>query len=64
MITYGSLCYLQTRQMHGVDVEGAIVILDEAHNIVSQYSADTILEHNPSLQQFRRGCVKTLRPST
>ena len=26
---------LQTRQMHGVDVEGTVVILDEAHNIVS-----------------------------
>jgi len=27
-------CFMQTRQMHGVEVEGAIVILDEAHNIV------------------------------
>ena len=27
--------FLQTRQMHGVDVEGTVVILDEAHNIVS-----------------------------
>ena len=25
----------QTRQMHGIDIQGAVVILDEAHNIVS-----------------------------
>lgn len=29
------MLFVQTRQMHGVDVEGAVVILDEAHNIVS-----------------------------
>ena len=25
---------LQTRRMHGVDIQGTVVILDEAHNIV------------------------------
>ena len=26
----------QTRHMHGIDVQGTVVILDEAHNIVSK----------------------------
>ncbi len=30
-----SLACMQTRQMHGIDAEGTVVILDEAHNIVS-----------------------------
>ena len=32
---HNNLFYLQTRQMHGVDIQGTVVILDEAHNIVS-----------------------------
>ena len=30
-------CSPQTRHVHGVDVQGTVVILDEAHNIVSSY---------------------------
>ena len=39
LLLYCGICvwcfWLQTRQMHGIDVENTVVILDEAHNIVS-----------------------------
>ena len=36
------LLYLQTRKMHGINVQGTIIILDEAHNIVSLCNMHTL----------------------
>ena len=35
-----NVCVLQIRSRHGIELEGSVLIFDEAHNLVSSFCLD------------------------